>query len=96
VLKVGHHGSNTSTSEAFIQHIKPAEAIISVGLKNRFNHPTRDTLQTLAKHQVGVHRTDQKGMIYYTWWPHQKLSPANWLLEKLAVHGRIEKETGER
>lgn len=96
VLKVGHHGSNTSTSESFVQHIKPAEAIISVGKKNRFNHPTPETLHTLAKQQVVAHRTDQKGMIYYTWLPHQKLSQANWLLEKLESHGRIEKETGER
>ncbi|MGM0166731.1 competence protein ComEC [Enterococcus sp. AZ135] len=66
-LKIGHHGSNTSTSEEFLEKIKPKYGIISVGQKNRYGHPTEETLQKLNTHKVKVLRTDQQGMIYYQW-----------------------------
>ena len=60
-LKVGHHGSNTSTSEEFVNRIKPSYAIISVGKKNRYGHPKDSVLQTL--HNSMIYRTDVDGSI---------------------------------
>lgn len=60
-LKVGHHGSNTSTSEEFVNRIKPSYAIISVGKKNRYGHPKDSVLQTL--HNSKIYRTDVDGSI---------------------------------
>ena len=65
IIQVGHHGSHTSTSEAFIREIKPKIAIISVGKKNRYGHPHRETLTTLKKYHVSIRRTDINGMIQY-------------------------------
>lgn len=67
ILQVGHHGSHTSTDEAFIQHIRPQVAIISVGEKNRYGHPHQQTIQTLKENKVNIRRTDQLGMIQYRW-----------------------------
>jgi len=61
ILKVAHHGSNTSTSAHFVQTIKPKMAMISVGEKNRYGHPAEEVLQRLA--DVHVYRTDQHGAI---------------------------------
>ena len=66
-LKVGHHGSNTSTSEELLEKISPKYGIISVGKRNRYGHPTEETLEKLKKHQIRILRTDQHGMIYYQW-----------------------------
>ncbi|MGO3116172.1 DNA internalization-related competence protein ComEC/Rec2 [Enterococcus pseudoavium] len=68
-LKVGHHGSNTSTGEALLKKMQPKYGIISVGKNNRYGHPTVETLRKLKKYRVTVFRTDQQGMIYYQWWP---------------------------
>ena len=64
-LKVGHHGSNTSTSEEFIKHIKPKEAIISCGEKNRYKFPHEDVLNVLNKYNIKIRRTDLEGTIVY-------------------------------
>ena len=63
VLKVGHHGSETSTAEEFIETIKPAYAILSLGEKNDYGHPHKSVLKTLAKYGVTVLRTDKQGSI---------------------------------
>ncbi len=63
VLKVGHHGSRTSSSPAFVAAVAPSEAVISAGVRNRFGHPTAETLDTLAAAGVRVHRTDREGEI---------------------------------
>lgn len=68
-LKVGHHGSNTSTGQAFVEQLQPKYAIISVGRTNRYGHPTAETLQQLTKVRAKIFRTDQQGMIYYQWDP---------------------------
>ena len=60
-LKVGHHGSNTSTSEEFIKKIMPTYAIISVGKKNRYGHPKDSVLALLYKSKI--YRTDLNGSI---------------------------------
>ncbi|EFV4186793.1 DNA internalization-related competence protein ComEC/Rec2 [Listeria innocua] len=66
ILKVGHHGSKTSTSKAFANQVKPAYAIISCGLKNRFGHPHKETIDTLEEAEAMIFRTDLQGEIIYT------------------------------
>jgi competence protein ComEC len=63
VLKVGHHGSRTSTSNEFLDAVSPQYAVISVGAKNKFGHPTKETLGRLADHGIKVFRTDLSGAI---------------------------------
>ncbi|NSL50264.1 DNA internalization-related competence protein ComEC/Rec2 [Calidifontibacillus erzurumensis] len=65
VLKVGHHGSKTSTTEPFIQQIEPKIALISVGENNRFGHPHPEVIDLLKKNKVKVLRTDENGSISY-------------------------------
>lgn len=67
ILKVGHHGSQTSTSEKFIQQIKPKIALISCGLNNRYNHPNGDVLGRLADLDTTIYRTDLQGSFRYTY-----------------------------
>lgn len=65
VLKVGHHGSNSSTSEAFLNVVNPKYAVISVG-QNSYGHPTEDVLNRLNLHGISVFRTDISGTIVAT------------------------------
>jgi competence protein ComEC len=64
VLKVGHHGSSSSTSEAFLNQINPEYAVISCGENNEYGHPHKETLSKLSN--VNVLRTDQMGTIVIT------------------------------
>lgn len=64
LLKVGHHGSDTSTTYPFLREIMPKYAIISVGAGNSYNHPTDDTLSRLRDADCIVYRTDLNGDIY--------------------------------
>ncbi len=66
VLKVGHHGSDTSTTYPFLREIMPEYAVISVGDGNSYGHPTDDTLSRLRDADVKVFRTDIQGDIYCT------------------------------
>ena len=61
VLKVGHHGSKTSSSESFINEINPRYSIISVGKNNRYGHPNKEVLNNLNNSKI--YRTDQDGSI---------------------------------
>ena len=63
VLKVGHHGSKTSSSKSFINKIKPKYSIISVGKNNRYGHPNKEVLDTLNDSKI--YRTDQDGSIMF-------------------------------
>ena len=63
ILKVGHHGSNTSSSKNFIGHIKPKYSIISVGKNNKFGHPKKSVLDTLSDSKI--YRTDEDGSIMF-------------------------------
>ena len=63
VLKVGHHGSKTSSSKNFIDDINPKYSIISVGKKNRYGHPNKEVLDNLEKSKI--YRTDQEGSIMF-------------------------------
>ena len=62
-LKVGHHGSNTSSSEEFINSINPKYSLISVGKNNRYGHPNKEVLDTLNDSKI--YRTDQDGSIMF-------------------------------
>ena len=64
ILKVGHHGSKGSTSEAFLDAVRPKLAAISVGANNSYGHPTSETLSRLAG--ITTLRTDQLGSIRLT------------------------------
>lgn len=64
-LKVGHHGSRTSTSAAFLDLVSPEVATISCGVRNRFGHPHPNTLATLARRGVTTLRTDRGGEIVW-------------------------------
>ena len=63
LLKVGHHGSNTSSSKNFIGHIKPKYSIISVGENNKFGHPKESVLNNLDDSKI--YRTDEDGSIMF-------------------------------
>ena len=63
VLKVGHHGSKTSSSKEFIDEIKPKYSIISVGKNNRYGHPNKEVLNNLSDSKI--YRTDQDGSIMF-------------------------------
>lgn len=65
-LKAGHHGSNTSSSAAFLDHIQPKVAFISAGKNNRYQHPHRETLARLEDRQITYYRTDTQGAIRLT------------------------------
>ena len=66
VLKVGHHGSDTSNGESFIKRISPSHAIIQVGKGNKYGHPTQDVIARLQRHGAKVYRTDESGTIIVT------------------------------
>ena len=63
VLKVGHHGSKTSTSQEFVKEVSPEIAIIQCGRNNRYGHPYPETLATLEKFDIKILRTDVDGDI---------------------------------
>ncbi len=65
ILKVSHHGSKYSSSEAFLDAASPEEAIISVSATNSYGHPTKEILEALEKRSVRVFRTDERGDIIY-------------------------------
>jgi len=66
VLKVGHHGSSTSTSSSFLDAVKPQYAVIEVGKDNPYGHPTSATLNRLSDANVKVFRTDLDGTVVFT------------------------------
>lgn len=63
VLKVGHHGSSTSSSQEFLQAVSPDFAVISVGTGNSYGHPEEETLDRLESMGVEIYRTDLQGTI---------------------------------
>jgi competence protein ComEC len=66
VLKVGHHGSSTSTSATFLKAVSPKYAVIEVGQGNDYGHPHQETLDKLKAAGTTVYRTDQNGTITFT------------------------------
>ncbi|MDI6767544.1 MAG: DNA internalization-related competence protein ComEC/Rec2 [Bacteroidota bacterium] len=73
VLKVAHHGSNSGTSAAYLKTIQPIKAVISVGAKNRYNHPSPEVLQRIRDVGSEYYRTDESGAVVLEsngekWW----------------------------
>ena len=64
-LKVGHHGSSSSTTSEFVEEVSPDIAVISCGYKNQYGHPHKSTLDTLEKNNVLTYRTDILGNIVF-------------------------------
>jgi competence protein ComEC len=63
VLKVGHHGSKTSSTEEFLSAVRPEFAVISVGWDNSYGHPNDEVLDRLKEHQAAIFRTDDDGLV---------------------------------
>lgn len=63
IIKIGHHGSNTSTSEKFLKEVNPKYAVISAKKGNTYNHPNKSVMNLLKKYEVQVYRTDESGTI---------------------------------
>ncbi|MED1600129.1 ComEC/Rec2 family competence protein [Alkalihalophilus marmarensis] len=78
ILKVGHHGSSTSTTASFLDRVNPSAAIISVGANNRYGHPNQSTIDRLQARGISIYRTDLNGSIVFT------TSGSGWLVNKQA------------
>lgn len=63
VLKVGHHGSSTSSSQAFLNAVNPEIALISCGKGNDYGHPHKETMQKLGDMGINIFRTDEMGTV---------------------------------
>ena len=66
VLKVGHHGSKSSTAQGFLDKVSPKYAVVSVGKGNDYGHPVQSTMDKLKNKNIAVYRTDENGTIIAT------------------------------
>jgi competence protein ComEC len=79
LLKAGHHGSRTSSSEAFIDAVQPEFTMISDGYLNQFHHPHPEVLKRLAEHHTMVLRTDREGLLTFrTDGEHVEITAQKW------------------
>jgi competence protein ComEC len=67
ILKVGHHGSRTSSGDRFLVNVRPRVGVISCGVRNRFGHPHTESLHRLARQSVEVWRVDEQGGLQLYW-----------------------------
>lgn len=65
LLKLGHHGSKTSSSEEFLEKVSPDLALVSAGRNNKFNHPNQETLERLRKYHTKLYSTQKDGTIEF-------------------------------
>ena len=63
VIKIGHHGSDTSSSQNFLNQVSPQIAVIQVGKDNSYSHPKQSIIERLEKMGILIYRTDEKGNI---------------------------------
>ncbi len=82
-LKMGHHGSSTSSSDKFIDAVSPSFAAISCGRDNDYGHPHREIIQLLEKRGIEYHRTDEEGSLVYIC-----DGKSIWFAETLGILGR--------
>lgn len=66
VLKIGHHGSRSSTNQSFLNKVNPKYAVISVGRGNSYGHPTQEVMSRLKAKNIPVYRTDENGTVVAT------------------------------
>ena len=66
LVKIGHHGSKTSTSEEFLGLIKPEYAVVLTGPNNKYGHPSKETMDKLKERSIEVHRSDECGDIIFS------------------------------
>ncbi|SNZ11076.1 competence protein ComEC [Terribacillus aidingensis] len=66
ILKIGHHGSNTSTDPAWLRQLNPREALISAGRKNKYGHPAPEVVEALDNKNIRIWRTDTDGAVVYS------------------------------
>lgn len=65
ILKIGHHGSNTSSGDIFINNLKPRYALVSVGLNNRYNHPSKNVVDILKRNNVNTYYSSINGSVRF-------------------------------
>lgn len=63
ILKIAHHGSKTSTTEEFLEKVKPKIALIGVGKNNNFGHPNEEVIERIKNNKIKIFRTDENGEI---------------------------------
>jgi len=66
ILKLGHHGSDTSTCDEFLEEVNPKYALVSCHIGNKYEHPSKSTMEKLEKRNIDVYRTDESGTIVAT------------------------------
>ena len=66
ILKLGHHGSNTSTSDSFLKAVDPDYGLISCEVGNKYQHPSTETVKKLKKFKIKIYRTDETGSVVLT------------------------------
>lgn len=65
ILKAGHHGSITSSSEIFLDYVQPKEVVVSVGKFNKFKHPSKVVLERYRQRKIRIRRTDEEGAVIF-------------------------------
>jgi competence protein ComEC len=65
IVKCAHHGSKTSSTDDFLKYANPKIALISVGFKNQFKHPSHEVIRRLRRRGIQIHRTDQEGAVIF-------------------------------
>jgi len=84
ILKVAHHGSQTSSTQAFIEHVQPKVALISVGEKNTFGHPNKEVLERFEAEGIDVYLTSKHGAIQHRYLKIPGLD--DWFSDRQTVH----------
>jgi competence protein ComEC len=86
VLKVGHHGSSTSTTAAFLEAVHPRVALVSVGAHNTYGHPSASVINALRVEGITTLRTDQLGTVVLRFLPRTIEAEAHGQRWAIALH----------